>query len=165
MRLSECPPLRRELREDREQDRGRLNVLLPTHHHQHPEPRVTDEDGAHVDSRAANALHQLTADTHSFSWFSSWMPSLHIFTELPHRFEIGRLDSSYWFPRSEPKLSFHLVHGEEPPELAGKHKPSRTGGEVTKVTVNLLDQGFELVEFFFQVFEPSGAVHLSQLRM
>jgi hypothetical protein len=36
MRFSECPPLHRELREDREEDRGRLNVLLPAPHHQHP---------------------------------------------------------------------------------------------------------------------------------
>ncbi len=135
MRLSKRPPLHRELREDREEDRGRPSVLLPKPHHQISEPRATEIDSVNVCPRSTSKLYHPPADTHGFSCSYSWMPSLHIFKELPHRFEFGRLDASYWFSRSEPKLSFRLVHGEEPPELAGKHMPTAGGEEVTKVTV------------------------------
>src|SRR5580704_17138050 len=50
MRLSECPPLHRELREDREEDRGRLTVWLPAHHHQHPEPQLRKKTALTSDS-------------------------------------------------------------------------------------------------------------------
>src|SRR5580704_15379573 len=159
MRLSECPPLHRELREDREEDRRRLTVWLPTHHHQHPEPRTTQEDRVNVGVWVANELHHSPADGELTALglrVVSLSVSLGLPNLLPHRLEIGRLDACYWFPRSEPALTFHLVHGEEPPELAGKHKLSWPGAPVTKVTPQntsrslnhpalLVEESFELL--------------------
>jgi|SRR5580692_1125939 hypothetical protein len=123
MRLSECPPLHREFREDREEDSGRLNVLLPQPHHQHSEPRVTPIDGINVSPGAANTLHQLHADSELTAFkfrVSSLRVSLGVATHFPQSFEIGRRDARYRFPWGEPKLSLDLVHREEPPKLGGK---------------------------------------------
>jgi hypothetical protein len=123
MPLSKRPPLHRELREDREQDRGRLNVLFPEPHHQHREPRATKVHGIDISARAARVPHHSHADG-TLSAFElrvvSHYAGLELPTQFPQSFHVGRLDASYWFSRCEPKLSFHLVHREEPPETRRK---------------------------------------------
>ncbi len=124
MRFSECPPLHRELREDREEDRGRLNVLLPAPHHQHPEPHAPHGDSGNVGVGATNELRVISTNGELTAFelrVVSLGASLAFLAQLPHSFDVGRLDARYWFPGEHPKLSFHLVHREESPKLAGKH--------------------------------------------